>query len=684
MKNKEWVAPVAVSIHSLFFIHLFEVRTMVDERRSETFPFGQPVAWQPNPRWMAESNLQRFMDRHGIDSYDALMARSVADIAWFWDAALADLGIEFYQPYTNVVDLSEGIQFPRWCVDGQMNIVHNCLDKWQGTQLAAQVALRWESEEGRVETFTYAQLHEEVGRCANALRSLGIGKGDGIGLFMPMIPELAIAFLAIVKVGGIILPLFSGYGPSAIASRLADANAKAVFTADGLMRRGRKVSMKPILDEALRSVPSVERVIVANRVDLADVPMTEHRDIWWQNLVPAQSPSAETERTDAEDALMIIYTSGTTGRPKGAVHTHCGFPVKAAQDLRHAMDLKRGDLLYWMTDMGWMMGPWLVFGALLNGASMLFYDGAPDFPAVDRVWDICRRHRVSHLGISPVLVRALMPHGADPVTRHDLSALRAVGSTGSPWDPDSWCWIFEHVLQSQKPILNYTGGTEISGGILCGSFFKPLKPAAFAGPIPGMDADVVDENGQSVQGAVGELVIRQPWIGMTRGFWNDRQRYLETYWSRFENVWLHGDFAAIDEDGLWYILGRSDDTMKVAGKRVGPSEVEAILNAHPLVAESAAIGVPHPIKDNEVVVFCILAPGAAAGEELRNELTELVTAELGRPLRPKEIKFCTGLPKTRNAKVMRRLIRAAYLGLDLGDVSSLEDPSTVEAIRAAV
>jgi acetyl-CoA synthetase len=656
---------------------------MSDESRSETFPFGQPVVWQPNPRWMAESNLQRFMERHGINGYDELMARSVADIAWFWDAVLADLEVEFYCPYTTVVDLGEGIQFPRWCVDGQMNIVHNCLDKWQGTELADQVALHWESEEGRVESLTYRQLHEEVCRCANALRSLGIGKGDSVGLFMPMIPQLAIAFLAIIKVGGVILPLFSGYGPSAISSRLADASAKAVFTANGMMRRGKAVAMKPVLDEALRSAPSVEQVIVVNRVDLPDLPMTAGRDIWWQNLVASQSPTAETERTDAEDMLMIIYTSGTTGRPKGAVHTHCGFPIKAAQDLRHAMDLKRGDLLYWMTDMGWMMGPWLVFGALLNGASMLFYDGAPDFPRVDRVWEICQRHQVSHLGLSPVLVRALMPHGAEMVTRHDLSALRAVGSTGSPWDPDSWRWIFEHVLKKEKPILNYTGGTEISGGILSGNFFKPLKPAAFAGPIPGMDADVVDEAGNSVRGAVGELVIRQPWIGMTRGFWNDQQRYLETYWSRFENVWVHGDFAAIDEDGLWYILGRSDDTIKVAGKRVGPSEVEAILNAHPLVAESAAIGAPDPIKDNEVVVFCVLAPGAAASEELRNELTDLVAIELGRPLRPKEIKFCTGLPKTRNAKVMRRLIRAVYLGLDPGDLSSLEDLSTLAAIRAA-
>ncbi|MEZ4634346.1 MAG: AMP-binding protein [Caldilineaceae bacterium] len=523
-----------------------------------------------------------------------------------------------------------------------------------------------------------------MNRCANALRALGLSKGDAVGLYMPMIPELAIAFLAVIKIGGVILPLFSGYGPAAISTRLADAAARAVFTADGYYRRGNAIAMKPNLDEALQAVPSVEHVIVVNRAEGDDVTMNADRDRWWHDYVPDFSIEAETEHTDAEDVLMLIYTSGTTGRPKGAIHTHCGFPIKAAQDLRHAFDLKPGDVLYWMTDMGWMMGPWLVFGALLNGASMLFYDGAPDFPNVDRTWEIVDKHNVTHLGLSPVLIRALMPHGAEQVTRHDVSSLRAVGSTGSPWDPDSWDWVFTHVLGRQKPIINYSGGTEISGGIISGSFFKPLKPGAFAGPIPGMAVDVVDEEGKPVRGEVGELVIRAPWIGMTRGFWQDPQRYLDTYWRRFEDVWVHGDFAAIDEDGLWYILGRSDDTIKVAGKRLGPAEVESILNAHPAVTESAAIGVPHPIKDNEVVAFCVLAPGTAPGESLRAELESLVTTELGRPLKPREIKFCTSLPKTRNAKVMRRLIRAAYLGLDLGDISSLEDPSTVDAIRAAV
>ena len=654
---------------------------------TNTFPFGQEIAWQPNPEWIAQSNLQRFMDRHGIGSYDALLTRAAEDIGWFWDAVMEDLDIRFAHPYSQIVDLEAGAPFAQWCVGGQMNIIHNCLDKWQTTPTAAETALIWEGEEGQCATLTYAQLHQEVCRCANALRGLGIGRGDAVGLYMPMIPELAVAFLAVVKIGGVVLPLFSGYGPSAISSRLNDADAKAVFTADGFLRRGQAVAMKATLDRALSEVPTVQHVIVCKRLPdssaASQIPWHEERDHWWHELVPAQESAAETSPTSAEAPLMIIYTSGTTGRPKGALHTHCGFPVKAAQDMRHAMDLKAGERMYWMTDMGWMMGPWLVFGTLLNGATMFFFDGSGDYPSVDRIWELCARHGITHLGLSPVLVRSLMPHGSDAVTRHDLSRLRAVGSTGSPWDPVSWRWVFEHVLESRKPILNYTGGTEISGGVLAGNFFKPLKPAAFGGPIPGMDADVVDEAGNPVRGQVGDLIIRQPWIGMTRGFWGDNERYLDTYWRRFDGLWVHGDFCAIDEDGLWYILGRSDDTIKVAGKRLGPAEVEAIVNAHPDVTESAAVGVPHPLKDNEVVVFAVLKPGVAASEALRTMLQERITTELGRPLRPKEVRFCAALPKTRNAKVMRRVIRAAYLGEDPGDISSLEDPATVQAIQKA-
>jgi len=380
---------------------------------------------------------------------------------------------------------------------------------------------------------------------------------------------------------------------------------------------------------------------------------------------------------------MVIYTSGTTGRPKGAVHTHVGFPVKAAQDMAHPMDVQPGDVMWWMTDMGWMMGPWLVFGSLMCGATMVLFDGAPDTPDVDRVWQLCADHRVTHFGLSPVLIRALMPHGTEPIARHDLSSLRACGSTGSPWDPESWRWLFANVLDSRKPILNYSGGTETSGGIVGGDFVRPLKPCGFPGPILGMDAEVLDESGQPVRGAVGELAVRQPWIGMTRGFWRDDERYLESYWRRHEDTWVHGDFAAVDADGQWFILGRSDDTIKIAGKRLGPAEAESAVAADPDVIEAAAIGVPDDVKGEALVVFCVPREGAEATDDLRQRLAARLGAALGKALRPKAVYFVDALPKTRNAKVMRRVIRAVHLGGDVGNVTALEDERTLESIRLA-
>ena len=380
--------------------------------------------------------------------------------------------------------------------------------------------------------------------------------------------------------------------------------------------------------------------------------------------------------------MMLIYTSGTTGRPKGAVHTHCGFPIKAAQDMWHGLDLHVEETLFWPTDMGWMMGPWLVFGTLVLGASMMLYAGAPDFPGPDRVWKLCTDHGVTALGVSPTLIRALRKYGEEIVNRHDLTKLRKFASTGEPWNPDPWLWLFRVVGCGKLPIINYSGGTEISGGILMGNVLTPMKPCAFSGPLPGMAADVVDENGNSIRGKVGELVIREPWIGMTRGFWRDPQRYLDTYWSRWPDIWVHGDWAAIDDEGLWYILGRSDDTIKIAGKRVGPAEVESILVAHAQVSEAAAVGVPDSIKGEALVCFCVLKNGDNASADIAQELKQSVARDLGKALAPRDIVFVSDIPKTRNAKVMRRIVRAAYLGEKLGDTSALENPSAIDAIRA--
>jgi acetyl-CoA synthetase len=656
---------------------------------TDAFAFGGEFVWRPTPAYTAPAHLTRFMARHGLANYDALMARSTADVAWFTDAVLKYLDIRFARPYTHVVDLSRGPMWPRWCVDGRLNIVQSCIDKhYTDPDQANRPAIRWESEAGQTGMLTYADLYREVNHCANALRQLGFKKGDAIGLFLPMTPEIVIALLAITKIGGIVLPLFSGYGAGAIAARLNDAGAAGLITADGFLRRGQLVPLKPTADEAAAQVPSLREVLVLRCAGNA-VEMKGGRDHWWHAVVPPQSGFAEAEIMDAEDPLMIIYTSGTTGPPKGAVHTHCGFPVKAAQDMAFGTDVHGppadapADVIFWYTDMGWMMGPWLVYGALILGATLFTYDGAPDFPGPDRLWAMAARHAVTHLGISPTLVRALIKFGEAPVRQHDLSALRFFASTGEPWNPDPWLWLFNVVGQGRRPIINYSGGTEIAGGILMANPLLPLKPCAFSAPCPGMAADVVDDAGRPVRNQVGELVIRQPWIGMTRGFWRDPGRYEATYWSRFPGLWLHGDFAAIDADGQWYILGRSDDTLKVAGKRLGPAEVESVLVAHPAVMEAAAIGVPDEVKGSELVCFCVLQPGLAPSAELQDELVARVVGALGKPLRPREVRFVKDLPKTRNAKVMRRLIRAAYLGQPLGDTSSLENPGAVDEVRQA-
>ena len=653
------------------------------------FQFGGEFVWHPPPDLIAQSNLQEFIKKHGLGSYNELMRRSTTDIAWFWDAVLRDLDIQFYEPYSRVVDPSEGKPWARWCVDGEMNIVHNMLDKYAGTEVDNRLAIKSETEDGAARTLTYKELREQTNKMAAALRSLGLGKGDAIGVFMPMVPEIVIAMLAIIKIGGIFLPLFSGFGAAAIVSRLNDADAKALFTADGTYRRGKFCAMKTIADEAVSQVSSLKHLIVLNQKgdwmsEAVGSAVLSGRSLDSLRTANTTANAEQTARTSAEDPMMLIYTSGTTGRPKGAVHSHCGFPIKSAQDMWHGLDLHPDETLFWMTDMGWMMGPWEVFGTLLLGATMMLYDGAPDFPEPDRVWELVDRHKVTALGVSPTLIRALRSRGGgsdEIVHRHDLSSLRKFASTGEPWNPDPWMWLFQNVGRGKLPIINYSGGTEISGGIVMGNVLTPMKPCAFSGPLPGMAADVVDENGKSVRGQVGELVIREPWIGMTRGFWKDRQRYIDTYWSRFPDVWVHGDWAAVDGDGLWYILGRSDDTIKVGGKRVGPAEVESILVAHPQVSEAAAIGVPDSIKGEALVCFCVLKKDANGDPTLAGELKKNVGRDLGKALAPREVVFVADIPKTRNAKVMRRIVRAVYLGEKLGDTSALENPASLDEIK---
>lgn len=638
-------------------------------------------AWTPTPELIERSRLRRFLAALGCPNLATLQARARDDLDWFWEAAVDDIGIDWSQRFHRVHDSGDGIPWTRWWIGGRLNLAENAVDRHARTRPNAP-ALVWEGDDGAVRRMTYADLSAEVARAAGALRALGVRPGEAVGLCLPMLPETVVLFLACAKIGAVVAPLFSGYGASAIASRLADCDATVLCVADIALRRGKRVPMKATADEACAAVPTLRHVVVVRRGDGSDVPMRPGRDVWYHEICAGQPPEAPTEDTAADDVFMLIYTSGTTGRPKGTVHVQGGFPIKATQDMAHCFDVGSEDRLLWLTDIGWMMGPWAICGTLTLGATLVLFEGTPDHPGPDRLWSVAARHGVTVLGIAPTVVRSLMRHGVDPVRSCDLSAIRILGSSGEPWNPEPWLWFLHEVGKGRAPIINYSGGTEVSGGILCSNVLTPATPCSFSGPVPGMDADVVDENGVSVRGQVGELVVRRPWPGMTRGFWRDPQRYLDTYWSRFPDVWVHGDWAEIDDHGLWYIRGRSDDTIKIAGKRLGPAEVESLLVAHPAVAEAAAVGIPDEVKGEALLAVVVLRPGATDSPELRRDLAARITASLGKALAPQAVEVVPELPKTRNAKVLRRVVRAAYLGQDPGDLSALENPGAVEAIAA--
>lgn len=638
--------------------------------------------WTPDTAYTERANVTRLMRAHDIATYDDLIARSQEDIAWFWDAAVKDLAIEFFSPYDTVVDTSKGIPWATWFNGGEINLTHVCVDA-QAARTPDARAVVWEGEDGATRALTYAELASEVNRLANALRALGVRKGDAVGLYLPMIAENVIALYAISKIGAVWLPIFSGFAPAAVAARLSDANAVAMICADGFYRRGGVVEMKESADEAVEIAGCVKHVLVARRLG-RDVAWNDGRDHDLAEIMAAQPDTAEAERLDPEHPLFIAYTSGTTGRPKGVVHVHGGFTVKIAEEVAYQVDLHPDELLFWFTDMGWIMGPWEVIGAHANGAAVLLYEGAPDFPKPDRLWDLVEKHRVTTLGVSPTLIRALIPHGVEQPQSHDLSSLRILASTGEPWNPEPWRWYFDHIGGGRCPIINISGGTEVGACFLSPSPLTPLRSCTLGGPALGMAIDVFSSDGESLPaGQVGELVCTKPWPGMTRGLFGDPERYIETYWSRWPDVWVHGDWASRDDGGFWYLHGRSDDTLKVAGKRLGPAEVESVLVAHPLVAESAAIGVPDEVKGEKVWCFVVLVPGAEPDEALRDDLRARVGSALGKAFRPDAVRFTSALPKTRSAKILRRTVRALALGEDPGDLSSLENPAALDAVRHA-
>ncbi len=636
------------------------------------------IVWTPPQNLVERANITRFMRSHGIPTLADLIRRSTQDTAWFWDAALKDLGVLWDRPYTQLQDKTRGFPWTRWFVGGRLNLAANCIDRRPGPQ----AALQWEGDDGSRADWDRDRLRRECGRIASALTRAGVRKGDAVGIYLPMVPEIVAVFFACLKIGAVAVPVFSAFGAPALAVRLNDARAKILFTADGVSRRGKRSPLKPEADLAVAQCPAIEKVVVFPRLGI-EVPMGP-RDVRWEDFLrgaPEESPTAPTE---AEDTAFIVHTSGTTGKPKGTVHTHAGVLAQVAKEVGYAFDVKEGDVFFWVTDIGWMMGPWEMIGALYFGATLVLFEGAPNYPDPGRLWDIVARRKVTHLGLSPTAIRLLKTSGTDWVRKHDLSSLRILGSTGEAWDPESWTWYFEQVGGRRCPVINISGGTEIMGCHLSPLPIQPLKPCTLGGPGLGMDVDVFDDAGKPLRGGIGHLVCKKPAPSMTKGFLNDPQRYLDTYFSKFgPEVWYHGDWAEIDADGYWFLHGRSDDTIKIAGKRTGPAEVEAALLEHPAVAEAAAIGVPHEIKGEALVCFVVLKPGETASEPLREALSAQVVKHLGKTLKPEAVKFARLLPKTRSAKIVRGAIRKRWLGEAPGDLASIENPDALDEIGRA-
>jgi acetyl-CoA synthetase len=615
--------------------------------------------WQPGQEHIEATNVWRFMQRLGFSEREQFLAWSRDRLEGFWDAIVQETGIEWAQRYTRVLDASRGVEWARWFVDGKLNIAHNCLDRWADS---GRIAILAEDEDGRVQEVTFGQLAERVSKLANCFRSMGLEAGDRVALCMPMLPDVVTVLYACFKLGLVVVPIFAGFGAGAIATRLADSGARAVIAGDRLRRRGKWIPLREKVDEAIAKAGTSPRVIEFSY------------ESGFSSLLDQPDDQCETAALDSEAISLIIYTSGTTGKPKGAVHTHAGALAQMGKEIYLAFDHQSGDRFFWLSDIGWMMGPWTIIGNHLFGGTILLYDGAPDFPEPDRLWQMIERHRITTFGVSPTAVRLLMR--VSHPERYPMETLRLLGSTGEPWDETSYLWFFEQVGRRRCPIINISGGTEIVGCFLFPLPIQPLKPCSLGAPAPGMATEVVDEEGQPVRGRMGYLVCTKPAPSMTRGIWNDPQRYLETYWSRWPGYWNHGDWASVDEDGDWFLHGRADESMNIAGRKVGPAEVEEALMEHAAVSEAAVIGVPDELKGEAIVAFVVLK-----GEATAEELSAHLVRTLGPTFKPHAIEAVAELPKTQSGKIVRRLIRQKYLGEPLGDTSTVANPGALEAVR---
>jgi acetyl-CoA synthetase len=622
------------------------------------------------------SNIFKFMKLHGISTLDDLTERASADLEWFWREVEQYVGIVWDKPYQKVLDSSKGISFPTWFVGGRTNIYKSSVEKFSKTN-PNKVAYTFVSEDGKTSQTTYSELDKKVSKLANSLKSLGVQKGDVVAIYLPMIEESILAILASAKIGAVQTVIFSGYSSESLQIRLQDCKAKILFVCDGFQRKGKGISQKKIIESATQNTAIEKSIVVAYKG--IDIYEKSKNTLFYQDLVSSQSESHVTEIMDSEDPLFILYTSGTTGRPKGVVHVHGGFSVFAGHQASFLIDTTENDVILWPADIGWITGlVWNVYGLLIQGASAVIYDGALDFPNFDRIWDMLSEYDATIFGISPTAVRLFKKNNIHPLKLHSLDKIKNIPTTGEPLDEDSWRWLFEKVGNKKIPIMNLSGGTEIGGAMLSVFPGMKLKPSTVGIPCPGINLDVYDDNGNSVREKDGYLVIKSPWPAMTRGLLNDDKRYLQTYWSRFDNIWFHGDYVFVDSDGLWYMKGRTDDVINVSGHRMSTAEIEHTAISNVNISDAASIAIPDEITGEAIILFVV--PEKKIKQDLDVEISNYISEKIGKLAKPKFIFVLSDLPKTRTGKIMRRLLKAKLLGLELGDLSSLENPHILDEI----
>ncbi|MGD9765577.1 MAG: AMP-binding protein [Candidatus Binatia bacterium] len=635
--------------------------------------------WQPQQHHLRDAHVSALAKALKLDDFERLREFSLRQPAEYWQAVIDFLKFSWSSAPTGYVDVSRGIEFPDWFPGGQLNWVDTVLAWGDHSDTANCAGVVAEREDGSYSAVSFGELAASVRRLAAGLQRQGVRRGDCIGLLCENGIEATVSVLALSYLGAIVVPLFSGFGVDAIVSRLESSGARGLIATTGFHRRARYVDTVPAVREALLRLPDIEWVCwkPANGIAVPDGGLA------WADLAETPHDGARAARMSPDDPFMVIYTSGTTGKPKGAVHTHGGFPLKIAHDSAVHFDVGQGDVFCWPADMGWIAGTLVLSAALLRGATLVLYDGAPDWPDWSRMSRLIERHRVTHFGSAPTLIRGLAAN-APASLAGDRATVELLITAGEVIDPEHFTWFRKHFAQPASPLINYTGGTEASGALLSSVVVKPIAPGAFNTASPGVDVAVVDATGQPLVGAVGELAIRAPFVGMTRSFWRDDQRYLETYWQTVPGMWIHGDLALQTPDDGFLVLGRSDDTIKVAGKRLGPAEVEEVLLEMPDIREAAAVGVADSVKGEKLVVFIVPTAADSDQSAFAAAVTGHIERRLGKPFKPRHVHFVTQLPKTRSSKVMRRVIRRLYSNQPLGDLSALENPAALEEIRSLI